>query len=61
MYTHKLYATAMGTSVPHVVSAWRCGQLNRPGMNLFPTKITSLNGYQLRVVATEQPPYVYQR
>lgn len=61
LYTHELYADAMGASAVRLLTAWRCDRPTRPGVNLFPPKISSMRGFQLKVCATQQPPYVYQK
>ncbi|KAJ9586856.1 hypothetical protein L9F63_019538 [Diploptera punctata] len=60
LYTHDLFVDGLGSSSLRVLTTWRCGELTRPGINLFPRKmIRGFSGHQFTVAAGNQPPGHY--
>ncbi|XP_023706729.1 ionotropic receptor 21a isoform X3 [Cryptotermes secundus] len=62
LYTHDLFVNGLGSSSSRILTAWRCGALTRPTVNLFPDKMRAgFMGHQFLVSAGHQPPFVVKR
>ncbi|KDR16185.1 hypothetical protein L798_09600 [Zootermopsis nevadensis] len=62
LYTHDLFVNGLGSSSVWILTAWRCGALTRPTVNLFPDKLRAgFMGHQFVVAAGHQPPFVVKR
>jgi hypothetical protein len=62
LYTHDLFVNGLGSSSLRILTAWRCGALTRPTVNLFPDKLrTGFMGHEFMVAAGHQPPFVVKR
>lgn len=62
LYTHNLYTDALGSNKPRILTSWIKGNLSRPNVYLFPTKMTEgFSGHRFIVYYAQQPPYVIKR
>uniref|UniRef100_T1HCR2 Ionotropic glutamate receptor C-terminal domain-containing protein n=1 Tax=Rhodnius prolixus TaxID=13249 RepID=T1HCR2_RHOPR len=62
LYTHKMYADALGNSHPMIITAWRRDSFTRTNITLFPDKFKGgLNGLHLIVSASNKPPFVFRK
>lgn len=62
LYTHRLYADGLGSSVPYVVTSWMNNSITRYRKSLFPKKISrGFAGHRFIVSLSVQPPFVLKR
>lgn len=62
LYTHKLYADGLGSSIPYVVTSWMKNNITRYQKSLFPEKIEhGFAGHRFIISVSVQPPYVIKR
>lgn len=62
LYTHRLFIDGLGANKPIVLTSWINGQLSRPNVNLFPTKLLrGFAGHRFGISSIHQPPYVVKK